>query len=403
MNVGFALAVLFLTFFANFSYAISGFGSSIIFQIGWQLYDLLGVLDAGADFTDGIMNLTLIGVFISAVQSWHLRGRVNVALGVVLATTRAAGQIVGAWILVSLSASGLQLIKQLLGVMFLLIAAHKCFTLGHCNVFPAVHGLWKDQPAQSGAHVQTRSVLSLESTNVRVAVIAAGLASGFLAGLMGTGGPPIMVLLSYYPLPKEEYRATAAAMIVVASSVGAVFMGSVSDRYFSLALVPQYTIMIAGALAGLVAGNMSSRYVSQALFGDIILGLLVAGAALMTLSAGAGPGERLPLFVPLAALCAILIMFVGLCVKIAKSARQQHSVQQHGGQQLQNSFPGSLEGGKLCDGSPCDGSPCEAACDEPYDSISCADIMDAGDGAGDGAEDDTEASRMLGSAATAIQ
>jgi uncharacterized membrane protein YfcA len=311
MNDGLAFAVLLLAFLANFSFALSGFGSSIIFQIGWQLYDLLGILELGADFADGIMNLTLIGIFISSVQAWHLRRHINFKLACLFAITRAIGHIAGAWILVSLSVSGLQWIKRILGVFFLLIAAHKCYKAGHCKC--------RKSYVQVAHPEQPVGPLSLQSWNVRTAATATGLASGFMAGLLGAGGPPIMIFLSYHVVQKEEYRATAAVMIVFANFVGACFMGSVSDKYFKPSLVPQYTVMITGALAGLIAGNSVSRYVTQELFGDIVLGLLIFGSMLMII--GAEGREQLPLVVPVIAACLLVVLFLGLFVKIS----QQHS------------------------------------------------------------------------------
>jgi uncharacterized membrane protein YfcA len=281
-------------------FAVTGFGSAIVFQIGWNLFDLLGILDPGSGFADGIMNLTLIGIIISGLQLFNLRHSMNWSLGCSLAVNRAIGHAIGAWLLMSLD--DLNWLKRVLGVVFLLIAVQKCNKLrlsrrakGYQAPGNEIHGTFR-----------------IDTWKTRLAITAAGLSAGFLAGLMGTGGPPIMVLLSFYPVPKDEYRPTAALMIVVGNAVGAVFMGHAATKpYFDVSLAPQYAVMVSGALVGLGVGNRAAEYVSQDQFGLIVLALLVFGSGLMLL-AGTEDRAKIPPSIPIAAAVLLCVLFAGI-------------------------------------------------------------------------------------------
>ena len=55
----------------------------------------------------------------------------------------------------------------------------------------------------------------LNSTSLRIGGVVAGLLSGFLGGLVGMRGPPLMVFFLSFPFPKNVIRANSMLILVV--------------------------------------------------------------------------------------------------------------------------------------------------------------------------------------------
>lgn len=90
--------------------------------------------------------------------------------------------------------------KRILGLIFLSVG---CYQI-HGEVLRA-KGLAR--PARVG-----RLVVSPDDKELRYWGTVLGTASGFLAGLFGTGGPPLMIFVALYEMEKDEWRASNAVI-----------------------------------------------------------------------------------------------------------------------------------------------------------------------------------------------
>lgn len=111
-------------------------------------------------------------------------------------------------------------------------------------------------------------------------MVTGGLSSGFLAGIIGTGGALRTAFLTAFRLPKAQYIGTSAAIAVAVDGIRIpVYMrdGLLSGDYF-WALPLLFVLAIAGAYAG----KKVALKIPQLIFGRIILAcLILAGAALL--------------------------------------------------------------------------------------------------------------------------
>jgi uncharacterized membrane protein YfcA len=113
-----------------------------------------------------------------------------------------------------------------------------------------------------------------------ISLMTGGSLSGFLAGLIGTGGALRGAFLNAYNLPKEHYIATAAATALMVDSVRIViyvkngFLNS--EHYFYL------PILLLIAIIGTWLGKLIVEHVSQKKFKNLVLiGLLMVGIKLI--------------------------------------------------------------------------------------------------------------------------
>ena len=142
---------------------------------------------------------------------------------------------------------------------------------------------------------------SLLSKKVVVWGILLGFASGFLGGLIGMRGPPLMVFFLVFPFPKTETRAVGAIMLFLnmvlrisyygvddyrrrnneleGSSVAAVpwFLGS--------SAWPLYVGVVVAGILGVPIGDWIHHRIDQTKF-KIVLGLLLAASGIVNIAKG---------------------------------------------------------------------------------------------------------------------
>ena len=103
-------------------------------------------------------------------------------------------------------------------------------------------------------------------------LVGGGVVSGFIAGLLGTGGAIRSACLLVFGLPKEAYLGTSAAIALVVDSTRLpVYLagGFIPNR-----LVPVLVSLVAVAFAGAWIGQRLIRRVSATAFRRLVLGLL---------------------------------------------------------------------------------------------------------------------------------
>lgn len=103
-------------------------------------------------------------------------------------------------------------------------------------------------------------------------LLGGGAASGFIAGLLGTGGAIRSACLLAFGLPKEAYLGTSAAIALVVDSTRVpVYLAS---GFLPAQMAPILASLVAVAFAGAWVGQRLVRRISPTLFRRIVLTLL---------------------------------------------------------------------------------------------------------------------------------
>lgn len=103
-----------------------------------------------------------------------------------------------------------------------------------------------------------------------------GLVSGFVAGLVGTGGAIRGATMVAFRLPKDKFIATSAVIdLAIDASRSIVYLGS---GYLSSKEIPLLLFLVGISIGGTYLGKMLLEYIPQKKFERIVLGLIfVAG------------------------------------------------------------------------------------------------------------------------------
>jgi uncharacterized membrane protein YfcA len=103
--------------------------------------------------------------------------------------------------------------------------------------------------------------------------ISGGILSGFLAGLVGTGGSVRGILLTAYRLPKEIFIATSAVIdIAIDSSRAVVYSLNGYVHWHDLYLLP---LLLISSLAGTWVGKIALGRIDENKFRKIVLYLIL--------------------------------------------------------------------------------------------------------------------------------
>lgn len=103
-------------------------------------------------------------------------------------------------------------------------------------------------------------------------LVGGGAASGFLAGLLGTGGAVRSACLLAFGLSKEAYIATSAAIALVVDATRLPIY--LAGGFIPARMAPVLVSLVAVAFAGAWAGRRLLRRISAELFRRLVLGLL---------------------------------------------------------------------------------------------------------------------------------
>lgn len=210
---------------------IAGFGSSTI---------LLPLSLLVFDFQTALVLVALMHIFGNMSRIGFFRHGVDTRLLVSFGVPSVVGSVAGALLIPHVSQD---LLKGLLGVFLVLYS---------------VQALWKERLRFA--------------PNVTNALIGGSL-SGFMAGLIGTGGPLRAAFLTAYGLKKEKYIATAAA---IALAVDLTRIPVYIQQGF---LQPHYYVYILWLLVIALAGTWFGKYIvsriAQRRFRQIVLASLL--------------------------------------------------------------------------------------------------------------------------------
>lgn len=112
-------------------------------------------------------------------------------------------------------------------------------------------------------------------------LVTGGVASGFFAGLIGTGGAIRGITLTAFSLPKDIFIATSALIDLGVDSTRAViyfFNGFMQEKF--ILMLP---ILIAISLLGSCLGKQILKKTSEKVFRYIVLGVIIATSAVQVM------------------------------------------------------------------------------------------------------------------------
>lgn len=209
----------------------SGFGSSILFvPIASMFFDFKTVLGITAVF-HVFSNLSKIALFKQGIQK-----DIALKLGIPAVVFVILGAWLTAYLPVKVMELGMNLVLVLLSI-YLIINFNK--------------------PIQ-----QTNTNLYL-----------GGVASGFLAGVTGTGGAIRGITLSAFHLPKDIFIATSALIDLGVDSSRAVVY--VANGYFQKEYIVLIPLLIGVSVLGSYLGKLILQRTSEKAFRYIVLGVIV--------------------------------------------------------------------------------------------------------------------------------
>ncbi|GAB5035605.1 Hypothetical protein NocV09_02800260 [Nannochloropsis oceanica] len=275
-------ARFFIILFANVPMGVCGFGDAIVMHMALTLCGMSFPGVCSTAISEAVFNLTVGGLAAMAVQSALIWRDVNWELVRLLVTPIVVGTGLG---LVALYHIHSLWLKQVLGIIFLSVG---CYQI-QGEVMRA-KGLIAE--GGSGERRGQLVVKGSDKEGLRQMGRVLGLASGVLAGLFGTGGPPLMVLVAVTDVGKDEWRASNAVIWLVDNVVRFAYLYAVQRQMALLNDGPSLvSLMIAGGV-GVYAGSVLSPMVDGALFRRLLILLMLLGANVM-LFAGTPGGVAL--------------------------------------------------------------------------------------------------------------
>ena len=246
---------------AQLIYATVGFGAGMfaITLMAMLLPDLAGAVAT-------LLLLTLVTEVWVLIHTWR-HARLRLLAGLV--PTMAVGLWLGTEILL---AGNVAVLKRLLGAVVLaagvwfLYQQRKQGIDSHDEIAPAVA---VPSPKRAG-----KSWLSLP----------AGLASGLLGGMFGTGGPPVIIFFKSHGLDKSAFRATILWYFLIMSGIrGATYLraGILTTDILLAALW-----LLPPSIVGILLGMIVHRRLSERHFAAVVSTLLMILGSLLLIRGG---------------------------------------------------------------------------------------------------------------------
>ncbi len=234
---------------------LSGFGFGMV---------LMGLLPLVLPVTEAVPIVSLLGLVVSTSVLVACRRSLEIRTVVPLLVGSLIGVPLGVWFLTGAEPD---LLRGTLGVILVVFALHGLVG----GVPPAVaesRGAWRD-----------------------LVGAAAGVAGGALGGAFNTGGPPLIVYVTWRRLAPATMKATLQCCFALASCMQIAL-------FVRHGIVTRATVVTASAGlpaigAGLAAGFVLSRRISRVAFRRVVLLLLFAlGAWFLVQSSGGLDASR---------------------------------------------------------------------------------------------------------------
>ena len=262
-----------IVFLSQVPMGATGFGDAIV------LYVILSFFGSTADAADTselneiIFLLTVGGIGSLGVQTWMLWRQINWSLALWLLIPTVTSCMAGLSLLEHLEDYALTL-KHLLGFIFLGAALYK--VRSEVNLI-----LIANEEAKNA-----ESVLEgpLDTNTNTFWTFMAAISSGALAGIYGTPSPPLMVWISSYNVPKDEWRAVNAIVWLIVNIFRLFHIALLQSEYKHKDVVQVGSFLCAIGVFGAVVGAELSKWIGEYSFRIFIIVLLIFGANAMLFS-----------------------------------------------------------------------------------------------------------------------
>jgi uncharacterized membrane protein YfcA len=257
----------------------AGFGVAIIFQLGWHVVGLF--IGGAGSLLEGVANLTVMGISTQVFMLGALRKHRNNELVCLFAVSDVVGAVLGTTTLTTLNNDQVVWVERILGGFLLLVAFQRLYVL---HIKP-----WRAK--RSASVTQVPDTFDLRKAGTKLACASAGFGAGFIGGLTGIGGPVLMVFMSFYTPPIEDFKfANAVTRLGTPLARIAVFLWRQSP-VFGRDKWPTYCALCITSVMGVCVGHMLSGKVDIAVIHQIIVAFLFAASMLMCVT-GSPEGER---------------------------------------------------------------------------------------------------------------
>jgi len=282
LDIPLATSLAITGFLGEFSFALTTFGTAIIFQIAWQISFLLSV--GSGNISGALINLSINEVIMATVQTsylWYKRTLISWPFVFNALIWICSGVVLGVWSLKRLDHN--IWLKRALGFFLFFVALLRVF-IQKFKKSKSINANKKKDELDLELH---NNIPNLSLLSTQLAIASSFVSSGFLGGLYGVAGPPQMLFVLYYShsLNRELWRATNASMRFIYSIVRLLYLIHLGDITFTTqSHWLEFGCMIVSGMVGLSIGNVLSRYVNDSMFQNLILLFLMCGSLLMSTS-----------------------------------------------------------------------------------------------------------------------
>ena len=108
-----------------------------------------------------------------------------------------------------------------------------------------------------------------------------GFIAGVLAGIYGSGGPPLMILATHIKIRKDEWRGTCTLSYFLQNLVAATYISTYNEYNRIGGQYIMTFLLICTVLAALYCGNIIADRINADLWKKLILLLLMIGSGIM--------------------------------------------------------------------------------------------------------------------------
>jgi len=332
------IAITIINIASVLCYAITSFGSGVVYQLGWHLCTIIDSSVCDGALSTAVIHVTLAHVFTFPMQIYILRHRVNWSLAFLLTISQQAGLYGGLFLLFSYQSiwfyRGLALLFFLITVDMIykelsiilnengIMNKHQInmtksndsddnsinkikidFTTD--NIIGDLYGggdivemgiggnvsftkedksdkKASDENSLSTAH----QFFTIDTYSKFFITLFTGLTSGISGGLFSIGGPSLMWFISFYNLNSVECRATLAVAFWcenIGRLIYIFFLQNNNDVWTEQAAI-LFAILSISSICTLLLGNYLSKFVNQNMFRRMQLILVAAGSVLMAIN-----------------------------------------------------------------------------------------------------------------------
>lgn len=267
------------TFLAAFLQGAMSFGLSIMFLFIYQIISMTGLFVL-TDFYDlkyavFIQNIALMVVNPCILWSVGLKKNYKMELVLPFIPVQLIGTPIGQYLH---KYTPVSVLKLMIGCLTILIGAKHAF-----NIYKS-----RNQCQQKGDPEQ--SITSSEKCVKKVVLfmLCTGFLAGFLGGLVGVAGPPLMIFFLFFDYSSQEIRVNVALTSLINTCTRLIVYGvslpPESAAYSTWFAKEDLSLYLSVALAGILAAQIGlavGHYINKETFRLLLVALLITNGITM--------------------------------------------------------------------------------------------------------------------------